>query len=97
MYAQLFLGIAISAELRMHMNYSLPWKQAQITRDDSDLPQQVHFEGGNYLGFFLPDAAYSTAQLQAHAQRLLHKIAYYFPKYSKKALPIVLFPQLFIP
>lgn len=93
---KIFIGCEVTAEWRMHCSYSTKWKQANIEQSNPDLPKINHYDGKAYLGFFLTNRPYSHNELEATADELQKALRHYFPDYSGKNCPLLIFAQFFV-
>lgn len=81
----------------MHINYSVPWKHGNITREDPNLPKQAHFNKKDFLGFFLENHPQSCKEIKQQCELLEEKIRLYFPEYHPRIPPaLLIFPLLLI-
>lgn len=96
-FLKLFAGVLISSEIRMHLNTSMRWKEAQILKEfDPFHLSEVHFHDENYIGKFLPHNQLHLDELQIEAKAILDKIHEYCPGLKMEKLKVKIFPQQFI-
>lgn len=96
-FLKLFAGVLINSEIRMHLNTSIRWKEAQILKGFDPLHlTEVHFQEGDYVGKFLEQNKLHLNQLQLEEQSILSKIQSYCPNLKIEKLKVKIFPQQFI-
>ncbi|KAF3362045.1 Uncharacterized protein PHSC3_001356 [Chlamydiales bacterium STE3] len=96
-FLKLFAGILISSEMRMHLNLSIRWKEAQILKEfDPEHLFEVHFHEENYVGKFLSANILHLSELQEQEKIILAKMKEYCPNLKVDKLKIKIFPQQFI-
>lgn len=96
-FLRLFAGVLITSEIRMHLNLSIKWKEAQILKEfDPSHLTEVHFQNENYVGKFLSHEAFNLSELKAQEQQILAKIKEYCPKLKIEKIKLKIFPQQFI-
>ncbi|MGK5595049.1 MAG: hypothetical protein ACSNEK_06805 [Parachlamydiaceae bacterium] len=96
-FLRLFVGVLITSEIRMHLNLSIKWKEAQILKElDPNRLTEVHFHHDNYAGKFLPHETFSLDELKLQEQEILAKLKGYCPKLGIEKIKLKIFPQQFI-
>lgn len=93
---KLFLGTAVTAELRMHISRSLLWKEGNILKEDLNLPLIFPFLGKDYLGLLVENKGVTIEELNGFCRIFQDRVEYYFSEYSLKKSPLVVFPQFFL-
>lgn len=96
-FLKLFLGIPITSEVRMHLNHSIQWKEAQILKEfNSDHLLEVPFQEENYVGKFMPANEASIAELHAQEKLIFEKLRFYCPLLKIEKFRVKIFTQQFI-
>ncbi len=80
----------------MHLNQSLPYKQARIGSSAQEELEEVRFHDEEYLGLFLAAPKVTLAHLQSVKEKLESKLQLYCPTFSTESVKLVLFPQIFV-
>lgn len=93
---KLFLGCVITAELRMHLQQSLLWKQAKIGLHDQEDLIETHFNHKDYIGFYHPQDKVSFPNLKEIENHILEKLKSYCPHFPSEKIRILVFSQVFI-
>jgi hypothetical protein len=91
---KLFAGFIVTPELRMHLNESSAWKDAQLVH--SDALMQTHHQGKDYIGLFLSDNQITLLSLKNIESKLRVSLEKYCPVYDLEKANIQIFPQSFI-
>ena len=94
---RVFIGVAITSELKMHLNQSIAWKHAKIqsNRCISDL-EEVHHDQKDFIGTFVQNKTLTLGVLHKEAHLIRQKLADYCPSYEADKVPVFIFPQLFV-
>lgn len=92
---KLFLGIAISSELRLQLSESSEWKQAKISHQSHDLIE-THYQNKDYIGLFLTHEKVCLAELKLIEMKILQTLKLYCPKFSSEKCKVLVFSQVFI-
>lgn len=96
-FLKLFAGILITSEVRMHLNSSIKWKEAQILKEfNTDYLTEVHFQDENYVGKFLSNNQFHLSELKLEEKAILEKMQEYCPNLKTEKLKVKIFSQQFI-
>ncbi len=94
---KLFVGCTLTSEIRMHLNESRLWNQAQVApRQERDLIE-TRFQQQEYLGRFLNEKELAIPELKEIEKGVRSSIESYCPKLNSDRLSFCVFPQLFLP
>lgn len=93
---KLFVGIQISAELRLLLNLSHEWKQAKITSPKGDDLIEAHYHDKDYIGLFLSSEKTCVNELKLIELQIFQKLKNYCPKFSSEKIKILVFSQVFV-
>lgn len=81
----------------MHLNTSMPWKEAKILKDfDVFHLVETHFQDENYVGRFLSVNQINLNELRKEELAILEKIREYCPGLKLEKIKVKIFPQRFI-
>lgn len=93
---KMFVGILATSEVRMHLTQSMLWKQITIVREEKGAElQQVHYQGKDYVGFYLEEQAADLIQIQKYEEAVKEKVQKYCPDLDCRKQPVVIFGQVF--
>lgn len=84
MQTKLFLGTRLTPDLKMHLH-----------REPEGL-QKIPYEGKEYLGFYLPYLHPTVEEIRQCCAQFTQQIQSLFPHMRADALPVVIFPQIFL-
>lgn len=94
---KIFIGCAISSEIRMHLNHSIEWKHAAlISASTQEGLQIVSSHGNDYLGFYSTQKHLTIKDLKETQETIIVQIKSYLPKLDTQNLKICIFPQVFV-
>lgn len=93
---KMFVGILVTSEVRMYLTQSVLWKQIVIapTEKRAEL-QQVHYQGKEYIGFYLEEQSTDLIQIQQYEKVIKEKVQTYCPDLDCRKQPVVIFGQVF--
>ena len=86
---KIFIGIQLTPELRMHLNKSTLWKQAQF---DSPL-KEIQASGKDYLGLHIHEDIVSLEVIKKLEASIRNQLE---PYCNVDKFPIQIFSQIFI-
>lgn len=94
---KLFIGIPINSEIRMHLNQSIGWKEAQILKDfDPDHLIEMPFQEESFIGKFLPKKEIKLSELRKYESEVRDRIHRYCPNLKQEKFKLHLLSQQFI-
>lgn len=95
---RLFIGCAVSPELKVHLQHSMAWKQASILRStEQDVLLETHFQNKSYLGLYADERFLTLHQVRQKQQKIRTQLYEYCPKLvGIDKIPIYVFPQIFV-
>lgn len=91
---RLFIGFPITSELKMELNRSAKWKEAEITLQKN--LERVHFDDKEYIGRYLESPILALKDLPGIEQSLYTDFKDLFPEFKQDRLSLRLFSQPFI-
>lgn len=95
--ALLFAGVLITSEIRMHLNQSSSWKNAQISAfHGSDDLVEVRHGKSEYIGCHLKKNNITLLELREYEASIINKLLSYCPRLIKSSCKFHLFSQLLI-
>ncbi|MDF2550275.1 MAG: hypothetical protein K0S07_1342 [Chlamydiales bacterium] len=93
---KLFIGLPLTAELKMHLQQSQDWKLGQLLIE-SDMPLiECRYQNKAYIGSLLNEQKASTAALLQRRQQTLALLQRELSWPGLEELEIVAFPQIFL-
>lgn len=94
---KIFIGFALTPDLRMQLNQSDGWKQSRITAGQDPVePVEVRFNHKDYLGFQTDDSLCTWPELTRYQSLLKEALVRYCSHLNPDSYKICLFSQLFI-
>lgn len=94
---KIFIGFAVTSELKMHLNHSIGWKHARMhALSTSTLFEEVHFHQKEFVGCYIENKPLTIEDLQLKANALRKELLEYCPSLDIFKSPICIFPQLFV-
>jgi hypothetical protein len=94
--AKLCVACPFTSEVRMHLNVSDEWNQAQIGENKGRHLQQLRYKEKEYLGYLIDAGQLPTKEVHELYQELLHTMQTYCPGIPESSVGLVIFPQVFI-
>lgn len=94
---RLLIACLITAEIRMHLNYSIEWKHAAL--DASSAPpsfREVRLHGKDYFGFYIEHKSYKINELDEIQYKIRTQLKSFCPKLDTETLDICIIPQVFV-
>lgn len=94
---RLFVGCAVTSELKMYLSQSIKWKHVNIlaTKNPEDL-SIIHHHGKDYIGLYAQHDKITVAELEEIEKIIKQQIQIYCPQIEIQKVNSVVFPQLFI-
>jgi hypothetical protein len=95
---KLFIGCAVTPEVKMHLTQSNSWKQANIMRGrEEGILSQTHFHQHSYIGLYADEQHLTLAEVRSLQHLIQQQLSAYCPKMSGiNKLPLYIFPQFFV-
>lgn len=94
---KLFIGFLVTSELRMHLNNSQAWKNAQVTPDHANHELfEVHYAEQDYIGCYLTQEKLTLTTLAELEKQMTEKLTVYCPKLDYSRFKCYIFSQFFI-
>lgn len=93
---RVFVGFQINSELRMHLNQSLPWKQAKIHPSSTRELVEIHFHQKDYIGQFLSTNPIKLPEIKQIEMKIVQKLNSYCPQFASEKIRLLVFSQVFI-
>ena len=94
---KIFAACLITAEIRMHLNFSIDWKHASLsTSSESARFQEIRYHGKDFFGFYIDHKTYKINELDEIQSKVRNQLKTYCPKLETETLDICIFPQVFI-
>lgn len=93
-FVKLFIGSPVTSDLRVELERSHEWKEAQIVRIDNKLEETL-CDGKKYIGLYT-HAEKTLAELDELKNEIKFKIKEFCPNYPLEKLKFFIFPQVFI-
>lgn len=90
---KIFIGCALTAELKNHLSKSSNWKQASIEQTALTI---IPFQEKEYLGIYHSENKITLIELALLEKMIKDKIQTYCPDLSPDTFKIITFPQIFI-
>lgn len=93
---KLFVGSPIGSNLKLELQKSHQWKEAQITRinNNHELVETLS-DGKKYIGFYI-DSEKTIVELDEIKKEISNKIKEYCPNFQNEKLKFYVFPQVFV-
>lgn len=96
-FAKLFIGVLVTSEVKMYLNQSLRWKNAQIINDpEAGELIIVRFHDHDYIGCYSSVENVAFSELSSYDKHVLEKLQSYCPNLPLKAQKVSIFSQIFI-
>lgn len=92
--AKLFAGFSLTSEIRMHLNESAAWKNAQLT-PHSELVE-MRYGDSHSIGRFLAEEKLTLDTLKDHEKEISQKLQEYCPKLEIGHLKFYVYSQVLI-
>lgn len=94
---KLFAGVLLNAEMKLKLRQSEKWQQATILphRDETELIE-VHHEGKDYLGYYLPNNQITLSELRNTEKFIQERMIHYHPDFALINHKTLVFTQVFI-
>lgn len=94
---RLFIGCLATSEIKLLLDKSHRWKEANIMRQGGakNLTLLPH-EGKDFLGLFAEESELSLSEIEDLGKLIRREFQDYCPSYDTDKIKIVLFPQVFI-
>ena len=92
---KVFLGIALTPDVRMQLNQSHAWKTDQTTVKEGRL-LEIRYEEKDYLGTWITEEHPSVVQLRSKEASVLEQLRSYCPELPVEKLKVTIFPQIFL-
>lgn len=94
---RLFIGFAVSAELKNELTQSKEWNLLRILpANDRKKLSIVRFESKEYIGIYLPEKQFTLVEISHIAEDLKDKLRTLCPKLNVAKPQLKLFTQAFI-
>ncbi len=95
---RLFVGCAVTPEVRVHLQNSMAWKQASILRStEEDVLLETHFQNKTYIGLYADERFLTLHQVRQKQQKIRNQLYDYCSKLAGiDRIPIYVFPQIFV-
>lgn len=94
---RLFLGVLVTAELKMHMAQSNAWRDAAFSAGGGGHPLSVvRFQRKEYLGHYLATDEVSLGDLEEASSAICALLEKLFPDFDVDKCTPALFPQVFV-
>lgn len=95
---KLFCGYQITSELRMYLNQSAKWKESQIHvhRTEEGYLEEVHFQGKEYVGFYLNEDRTDLQHLRELHNNIKKRFEDFCPDLNIGHISFCIFPQVFV-
>lgn len=90
---KIFLGILVTSEIKAHLKYSRPWKQAVL--DSSCELKDIEKNQHHYIGKFIPQAL-SLKELKFEEEIIKKNLQFYCAKINLDQHRCYIFSQLFL-
>lgn len=95
--AKLFAGFLLTSEIRMHLNKSVSWKNAQLSSDENSGELVEMRYGDSYsIGRFLAEEKLTLASLKDYQKEISQKLMEYCPRLDIGHLKFYVYSQIFI-
>jgi hypothetical protein len=95
--AKLFLGVLISSELRMHLDASQLWANAQAAATaHSDELRAVRYEDHEYIGCYASAERIALPALQDYKLHIAKQLQRYCPDFNGGRCDVHIFTHLLI-
>lgn len=87
--AKIFVGFAVTANLKMHMQKSSSWKVGENL-------QVTHFQQKEFIGCFMEEKMTSLNEVRKLEEKIRESLRKHFPDLVESALKCNTFSQTFI-
>lgn len=91
---KIFLGIHLRPDLRLALEQSSQWQQAQIGNQQRLL--NLSFQGKEYIGLFAEQDRLDLRALETLQHRVLGELQSFCAPFDVSKLKAVIFPQTFV-
>lgn len=96
-FAKLFIGVLITSEVKMHLNQSSAWQNAQVINDsEAGELVAVRFHDNDYLGCYAKVDKLAFSELKSYEKHVFDKLQSYCPDLQLKTHIVYFFSQIFI-
>lgn len=92
---KIFIGIHLTPELRIHLNKSILWKQAQIGSLENSL-KEIQAHGKYYLGYHIRQEPIQFDLLKKLEAEIRNNLSSYCLDINTDRIPVQVFSQIFI-
>lgn len=94
---RIFIGIEMSSEVKMRLNQSHLWKDAQlISGTDPAALKEVQYQQKSYVGRSMPYKEVTIKDLDTEISDILKILAEYCPQLKLDKNKAIIFPQVLI-
>lgn len=95
---KIFAGCLMPSDLRLHLSKSKEWQLISVIPLESReiRLQEVHFQGKDYLGYYLEDDLIQIKDLQEIKTAIQLFLKRFCPEYQAVDLKVYVIPQIFV-
>ncbi|MBA3238617.1 MAG: hypothetical protein H0T62_09775 [Parachlamydiaceae bacterium] len=95
--AKLFAGFLMTSEIRMHLNKSPAWQNAQLTPDENSCELvEMRYGEGYSIGRYLAEEQLALSEIKDYEIAISQKLQEYCPKLETGHLKFYIYSQIFI-